>query len=470
MRRPLTYRAGRTLGARYSLVSPIASGGMGEVWAATDDVLGRDVAVKLIRAPSDDGYRDRFRDEARHSAALHHPNIAAVFDYGDDHDVPYLVMELVPGQPLSALIETTGGDGLEPDVVRSIAGQAALALAAAHESGVVHRDVKPANIIVTPDGQAKLTDFGIARPANGKGHTVTGEVLGTPEYLSPEQALGESATEASDLYALGVIAHEMLTGSKPFDAGTPVATAVAQVSEEPPPLPPTVPDDLRSVVEACLAKSPDERPADARALADTLLEPLGGMPLSSLAAPVASQPSPTRALPVVPASGTGPATGTNPVPDRAVVAGMDPAPSMTRAELRKRAQRHTHARRRPSVGWLAVPLVALLVWGVFALGSLLGNEQPTAATRQIQVTTPAPASTPAGTATPKSTSTASATTSSPGCSRRPARPSRSARRRSRSRRRRRRPRLRRGPFPAGGSAGGRATTNDEAGHEQRQKP
>ena len=235
-------------------------------------------------------------------------------------------MELVPGQPLSALIETTGGDGLEPDVVRSIAGQAALALAAAHESGVVHRDVKPANIIVTPDGQAKLTDFGIARPANGKGHTVTGEVLGTPEYLSPEQALGETATEASDLYALGVIAHEMLTGSKPFDAGTPVATAVAQVSEEPPPLPPTVPDDLRSVVEACLAKSPDERPADARALADALLEPLGGMPLSSLR---------RRSPPAVPHSGRSPAPA--PAPP------VDPAPSMTRAELRKRAQRHTHA-------------------------------------------------------------------------------------------------------------------------------
>ena len=366
----LTYRAGQVLGARYSLVSPIASGGMGEVWAATDDILGRDVAVKLIRASSDDGYRDRFRDEARHSAALHHPNIAAVFDYGDNHEAPYLVMELVPGQPLSALIETTGGDGLEPDVVRSIAGQAALALAAAHESGVVHRDVKPANIIVTPDGQAKLTDFGIARPANGKGHTLTGEVLGTPEYLSPEQALGETATEASDLYALGVIAHEMLTGSKPFDAGTPVATAVAQVSEEPPPLPPTVPDDLRSVVEACLAKSPEERPADARALADALLEPLGGMPLSSLPAPASSQPSPTRALTVLPA----------PAP------AVDPAPSMRRAELRKRAQRHTAQRRRRSVAWLAVPLVALLIWGAFALGSVLGTEEPTTATPQPRLT------------------------------------------------------------------------------------
>ncbi len=397
----LTYRAGQVLGARYSLVSPIASGGMGEVWAATDDILGRDVAVKLIRASSDDGYRDRFRDEARHSAALHHPNIAAVFDYGDNHEAPYLVMELVPGQPLSALIETTGGDGLEPDVVRSIAGQAALALAAAHESGVVHRDVKPANIIVTPDGQAKLTDFGIARPANGKGHTLTGEVLGTPEYLSPEQALGETATEASDLYALGVIAHEMLTGSKPFDAGTPVATAVAQVSEEPPPLPPTVPDDLRSVVEACLAKSPEERPADARALADALLEPLGGMPLSSLPAPASSQPSPTRALTVLPA----------PAP------AVDPAPSMRRAELRKRAQRHTAQRRRRSVAWLAVPLVALLIWGAFALGSVLGTEEPTTATPQPRLTTPAlvgtPTQTPAQAVMTEANPTTAATTSSP---------------------------------------------------------
>ena len=409
----LTYRAGLVLGARYSLVSPIASGGMGEVWAATDDVLGRDVAIKLIRASSDDGYRDRFRDEARHSAALHHPNIAAVFDYGDNHENPYLVMELVPGQPLSALIETTGGDGLEPDVVRSIAGQAALALAAAHESGVVHRDVKPANIIVTPDGQAKLTDFGIARPANGKGHTLTGEVLGTPEYLSPEQALGETATEASDLYALGVIAHEMLTGSKPFDAGTPIATAVAQVSEEPPPLPPTVPDDLRSVVEACLAKSPKERPADARALADALLEPLGGMPLSSLPAPVSSQPSPTRALPAIPARGS--VTGTDSAPH---LAGAHPAPSMTRAELRKRAQRHTAERRRPPLGWLAVPLVALLAWGAFALGSLVANEEPTAATPRPRLTTPAlvgtPMQTPAQEAASEATPTTVPTTARPG--------------------------------------------------------
>jgi serine/threonine-protein kinase len=390
-----SFRAGQVLGARYSLVAPIASGGMGDVWSASDDILGRDVAVKLMRETRGDGFRERFRDEARHSAALHHPNIAAVFDYGEDHDTPYLVMELVPGQPLSDLIATAEGRGFEPNLVRSIAGQAALALAVAHESGVVHRDVKPANILVTPDGQAKLTDFGIARAVDGKGHTLTGEVLGTPEYLSPEQALGETATEASDLYALGVIAHEMLTGSKPFDAGSPVATAVAQVNDAPPPLPPTVPDDLRSVVEACLVKSSEDRPADARALADALLDPLGGMPLSPLPAPVTSQPSPTRALPPVP----------GPVPT------LDPSPSVTRAALRKRAQRHTEPRRRPPVAWLAVPLAALLVWGAFALGSLMGSAEPSATPRQAPATSPVVSPTATGTATQKPTT--DATTSEP---------------------------------------------------------
>ena len=158
-----TIGAGTVLGGRYTLGAWIASGGMGDVWSATDDVLGREVAVKLIREADSTDFRDRFRDEARHSAALHHPNIAAVFDFGEDEGVPYLVMELVPGEPLSSLIATSGGEGLEPAQVRSIVGQAALALAAAHEAGVVHRDVKPANIIVTPDGQAKLTDFGISR-------------------------------------------------------------------------------------------------------------------------------------------------------------------------------------------------------------------------------------------------------------------------------------------------------------------
>ena len=154
---------------------------------------------------------------------------------------------------------------LEPERVRAIMGQAALALGAAHEAGVVHRDVKPANILVMPDGTVKLTDFGIARAVDGSGHTQTGEVLGTPHYLSPEQALGEPATGASDLYALGVVAHEMLTGRRPFDKGTPVATALAQVNEPPPPLPPHVPPGLRSLIEQCLEKKPGGPARRARA-------------------------------------------------------------------------------------------------------------------------------------------------------------------------------------------------------------
>ena len=245
---------GLLLGDRYSLTTRIASGGMGDVWEADDTVLSRSVAVKVLRPGTDDEevFARRFRSEALYTANLCHPNIATVFDYGEDDNLAYLVMELVPGEPLSALVQREGA--LEPERVRAIMGQAALALGAAHEAGVVHRDVKPANILVMPDGTVKLTDFGIARAVDGSGHTQTGEVLGTPHYLSPEQALGEPATGASDLYALGVVAHELLTGRRPFDKGTPVATALAQVNESPPPLPPHVPPGLRALIEQCLAK------------------------------------------------------------------------------------------------------------------------------------------------------------------------------------------------------------------------
>src|SRR6476620_2738101 len=258
---------GLLLGDRYSLTSRIASGGMGDVWAADDTVLSRSVAVKVLRPGTDEEevFARRFRSEALFTANLYHPNIATVFDYGEHDNLAYLVMELVPGEPLSALVQREGA--LEPEQARSIMGQAALALGAAHEAGVVHRDVKPANILVTPDGTVKLTDFGIARAVDGSGHTQTGEVLGTPHYLSPEQALGEAATGASDLYALGVVAHEMLSGRRPFDRGTPVATALSHVNEPPPPLPDGIPEDLASLVTDCLAKNPTDRPANAREVA-----------------------------------------------------------------------------------------------------------------------------------------------------------------------------------------------------------
>lgn len=263
-------KPGFVLGERYTLDRWIASGGMADVWEAADSVLRRQVALKIMRSTTADetDLARRFRAEALNAAALSHVNIATVFDYGEDEGLAFLVMELVPGQPLSVLLRDKGA--LPPEQVRSILGQAALALSVAHEHQVVHRDVKPANILVTPDGVVKLTDFGIARSTDTQGHTKPGEVLGTPHYLSPEQAVGDDATGASDLYALGVVGHEMLTGHRPFDRNTPVATALAQVQEPPPPLPEGVPDDLRTLIMKCLAKQPGNRPHSALDVATQL--------------------------------------------------------------------------------------------------------------------------------------------------------------------------------------------------------
>jgi serine/threonine-protein kinase len=259
--------AGLVLGGRYHLQHRVASGGMADVWAAEDDVLQRSVALKVMRP--DPGHEElfalRFRDEALHSAALIHTNIATVFDYGEDEQLAFLVMELVDGKPLSQVLREHGP--LPAEQVRSIIGQSALALGVAHEAKVVHRDVKPANILLREDGLVKLTDFGIARAVDASGHTRAGDLLGTPSYLSPEQALGRPATGASDLYALGVVGHEMLSGAKPFDKPTPIATAMSHLHEPPPPLPEDVPEDLAGVIEDLLAKDPQDRPENARAVA-----------------------------------------------------------------------------------------------------------------------------------------------------------------------------------------------------------
>jgi serine/threonine-protein kinase len=255
------------IGGRYRLGDRIASGGMADVWAATDLTLEREVAVKIMRPDADheEVFARRFRDEALHAASLLHTNIATVFDYGEDDGLAYLVMEKVDGRPLNVVIREEGPQPV--DRVRAVIGQAALALGVAHEARVVHRDVKPANMIKRPDGLVKLTDFGIARALGSAGHTRIGELLGTPHYLSPEQALGEPASGASDLYALGVVAHEMITGRRPFNAETPIAIALAHVHELPPPLPDGLPENLAHVIEDLLAKNPDDRPPNARAVA-----------------------------------------------------------------------------------------------------------------------------------------------------------------------------------------------------------
>lgn len=263
--RPTT---GITLGGRFQLTTRIAIGGMGEVWKAKDLVLGRIVAIKVLKEEytGDPGFLQRFRAEARHTALLNHVGIANVFDYGEEEGSAYLVMELVPGQPLSSIIEHE--QVLSPDRTLSIIAQTARALAVAHAQGLVHRDVKPGNLLITPDGRVKVTDFGIARLADQVPLTQTGQVMGTAQYLSPEQATGQTATGSSDIYSLGVIGYECLSGHRPFSGESQIAIALAQVNDAPPPLSESLPAPVRALLMSMLSKDPKDRPANAIKLAE----------------------------------------------------------------------------------------------------------------------------------------------------------------------------------------------------------
>ncbi|WP_160668625.1 protein kinase domain-containing protein [Pseudarthrobacter sp. ATCC 49987] len=260
--------SGITLGGRFQLTTRIAIGGMGEVWKAKDLILGRIVAIKVLKEEytGDPGFLQRFRAEARHTALLNHVGIANVFDYGEEEGSAYLVMELVPGQPLSSIIEHE--QVLSPDRTLSMIAQTARALSVAHAQGLVHRDIKPGNLLITPDGRVKVTDFGIARLADQVPLTQTGQVMGTAQYLAPEQATGQLATGASDIYALGVIGYECLTGRRPFSGESQIAIALAQVNDAPPPLPETLPKPVRALLMSMLAKDPKNRPADALKLSE----------------------------------------------------------------------------------------------------------------------------------------------------------------------------------------------------------
>ncbi|MGN9837620.1 serine/threonine-protein kinase [Nonomuraea sp. H19] len=253
---------------RYLLVSRIATGGMGEVWRARDELLGREVAVKILRSHihADPTFRERFRNEARITAALADPGVAQVFDYGEENDLAYLVMELVHGEPLSAILSRNGPLG--PEVALDVVHQTARALHAAHSAGIIHRDIKPGNLLVTPEGIIKVTDFGIARALEAAPVTQTGTVLGTAQYVSPEQAQGFPLTPATDLYSLGVVAYECLSGRTPFQGDSQVAIALLHLNEQPPPLGVDVPAPVREFVLTLLAKDPAQRPATALEAAD----------------------------------------------------------------------------------------------------------------------------------------------------------------------------------------------------------
>src|SRR4051812_41109965 len=258
---------GVTFGGRYELLSRVAVGGMGEVWEARDLVIGRAVAIKILKDEylGDPGFLERFRAEARHAALVNHEGIANVYDYGEEDGSAFLVMELGPGEPLSSILERE--HALPPDRVLDIVSQTALALHAAHAAGLVHRDIKPGNLLITPEGRVKITDFGIARIADQVPLTATGQVMGTVQYLSPEQASGQPASAATDIYSLGIVAYEALAGRRPFTGESQVAIAMAQINETPPELPPTVPQPVRNLVMSCIAKSPSDRPASAANLA-----------------------------------------------------------------------------------------------------------------------------------------------------------------------------------------------------------
>ncbi|RIX30065.1 serine/threonine protein kinase [Amnibacterium setariae] len=259
--------SGLTFGGRYELSSRIAIGGMGEVWEATDLVIGRPVAIKILKDEylGDPGFLERFRAEARHAALVNHEGIANVYDYGEEDGSAFLVMELVPGEPLSSILERQ--HTLSPDRVLDVVAQTALALHAAHAAGLVHRDIKPGNLLVTPDGRVKITDFGIARITDQVPLTATGQVMGTVQYLSPEQASGQPASPATDIYSLGIVAYEALAGHRPFTGESQVAIAMAQINDTAPDLPHSVPEPIRRLVFACIAKAPSDRPTTAALLA-----------------------------------------------------------------------------------------------------------------------------------------------------------------------------------------------------------
>ncbi|WP_062382591.1 serine/threonine-protein kinase [Demequina iriomotensis] len=274
----MAIHAGTTLAGRYVLRSLLAVGGMGEVWRGTDAELDREIAIKVLKdgAAENETFLKRFRNEARNAAGLVHSNIAQVFDFGEHDGTPYIVMELVEGEPLSTILERERT--LDEARLVTLMRHTCRGLAVAHEAGIMHRDVKPGNLLVQEGDRVKITDFGVSRGTDQTTLTATGMVMGTAQYLAPELALGKPATAASDLYALGIIAFEAVVGRRPFTAASAVDIAIAQVNEPVPPLPAGVSPDLAALIFRLLDKNPRRRPHDAleldRILAELeLLEP-----------------------------------------------------------------------------------------------------------------------------------------------------------------------------------------------------
>jgi serine/threonine protein kinase len=264
-----TANEGRLLAGRYRLVERIDEGGAGEVWQARDERLGRDVAIKILGPSADEAFRERFADEARRAAAVVHPNVVTVFDEGRDGDDAFMVMELVRGRTLRDVVADRGP--LRPHETARIIAQIAAALDAAHEAGVIHCDVKPANVIVDRQGTAKLTDFGIARAARGPREH---ELIGTARYIAPERIEGRAPTERSDVYSLGLVAYELIAGRPPNAEMETEDLLRLRLEGRPPSLRSArvgIGDELDAVVAKALARDPQARYASAGAFARDLL-------------------------------------------------------------------------------------------------------------------------------------------------------------------------------------------------------
>ncbi|MEO6792507.1 MAG: protein kinase [Mycobacterium sp.] len=349
-------QVGAALAGRYRLQRLIATGGMGQVWEAVDNRLGRRVAVKVLKPEfsSDPEFIERFRAEARHTAMLNHPGIASVHDYGEteldgEGRTAFLVMELVNGEPLNSVIKRTGRLSLRHAL--DMLEQTGRALQVAHSNGLVHRDVKPGNIMITPTGQVKITDFGIAKAVDAAPVTQTGMVMGTAQYIAPEQALGQDATAASDVYSLGVVGYEVLSGRRPFTGDGALTVAMKHIKEPPPPLPAELPPNVRELIEITLAKNPGARYRS-------------GGPFADAVAAVRSGRRPTRPSQSLPAGRAAPSA----IPSGPVTRAA--APVSARATAVRRARPTTGNHRPPPPRRTFTAGQRALLWAAGVLGTL----------------------------------------------------------------------------------------------------
>ncbi|MFL5726261.1 MAG: protein kinase domain-containing protein [Chloroflexota bacterium] len=418
---------GRVLARRYRLLELLGEGGMALVYRGHDERLDRPVAIKILRGGfgADPEFVSRFRQEARSAASLHHPNIVTVFDTGTDDGIDFIVMELVEGEDLEHVLARTAP--LPVHAATRIVVEVARALEAAHARGIIHRDVKPGNILIEPDGGARVADFGIARAANAAGMTTAGVLLGSAQYVSPEQVMGEEVTPASDIYSLGVVLYEAVSGRRPFDGPAPAAVALERLRVRPAPpsaVAPNLPPGIDPLVMRALEREPADRYRSAGDFAATVeawrLRSLGGVrrpgalprdgrrrvaPAMLAAATAGGRPSTSRAASRTIGQG-GAAAAASALLDRLA------ARWHRLSQARPRGESRDH--RRVLAAWL-LPIAAAAILGLatpLAIRSLRGGDvagqggtPAGSALVAVATATPSPSPTPIETAPPTPSST-----------------------------------------------------------------